>query len=116
MKKIILLLMLLLPIGGVLQSCSHDENEIEEFIEQELKMKTEMLNEFIELYADNVMSVQVGGVVYRPIIHPKDIQINNGRYVSLGIGRTIDLLNLIGYFGGTWDADSRAYECLLIFR
>lgn len=116
MKKIILLLMLLLPIGGILQSCSHDENEIEEFIEQELKMKTEMLNEFIELYADNVMSVQVGGEVYLTHIHPKDIQIINGRYINLGTGRTLDLLNLVGYFGSIWGSDSRAYECLLIFR
>lgn len=116
MKKIILLLMLLLPIGGVLQSCSHDENEIEEFIEQELKMKTEMLNEFIELYADSFMSVQIGGEVYQTHSHPKDIQIINGRYINLGTGRTFDLINLIGYLGGTWGSDGRIYECLLIFR
>lgn len=118
MKKALLFLMLLLPLGGVLQSCSDDDDEIAAYYERELAQKIKVVNEFKTIYkGKREAAIKQGGEYYPGTVPVDEIEIVDGRYLKAR-SYVMDLMRLIGYSGPFSLLDTRPYsgDCVLIFE
>ena len=117
MKKVILLLMLLLPMGVGLQSCS-DDDELS-YYDQVLEAKIQMVNDFKTTYkGSKLVGVKVGDDNYYMVyIDTKEIEIVDGRYLKIG-NSIFDLMHLIGYSRSSPTTTNVGYrfDCVLMFE
>lgn len=117
MKKVILLLMLLLPMGVGLQSCG-DDDELS-YYDQVLEAKIQMVNDFkAKFKGSQLVGVKVGDDnYYMARIDTKEIEIVDGRYLKIK-DSVFDLMHLIGYSNSSPTTTNVGYrfDCVLIFE
>ena len=98
MKKAILLLMLLLPMGVGLQSCSSDDGEdpVAAYYAEVLESKIQMLNEFKAMYEGLPVIITEGENEYPLSVNAEELEVVDGRYIETEYS-TFDLMYLVGY-------------------
>ena len=106
MKKVLLLLLFVLPISMLTTSCSHDNDDVTEWYDNVLKEKAELIAQLKSGYAGRQMELYCGGVMHQGLVYVDGIIIENGHTVVFThtsannvttVTARLELINFVGY-------------------
>lgn len=103
MKKLLLMLLLVMPISLATTSCSRDNDDVTEWYDNVLKEKAELIAQLKSEYAGRQMELYCGGVMHKGLVYVDCIFIENGHMVvfttpdSDTTTARLELINFVGY-------------------